>query len=132
MLLHKLESLNDYALYLQGHPDEVQGLYEEILIHVTSFFRDPEVFEQLKVQVFPAICQNKSQNMPIRIWVAGCSTGEEVYSIAICLLEFLKDRPDASADSDFLPPTSAKPLSVKLDLVVTQQPRWKGVCTRAP
>ena len=93
ILLHKLESLNDYALYLQEHPDEVQGLYEEILIHVTSFFRDPEVFELLKVQVFPAICQNKSQNVPIRIWVAGCSTGEEVYSIAICLLEFLKDRP---------------------------------------
>ena len=93
MLLHKLESLNDYALYLQEHPDEVQGLYEEILIHVTSFFRDPEVFERLKVQVFPTICQNKSHNVPIRIWVAGCSTGEEVYSIAICLLEFLKDRP---------------------------------------
>jgi two-component system CheB/CheR fusion protein len=92
MLLHKLESLQDYAQYLQAHPAEVQALYEEILIHVTSFFRDPEAFEQLKAEVFPAISQNKSANAPIRIWVAGCSTGEEVYSIAICLLEFFSDR----------------------------------------
>ncbi|WP_404790526.1 chemotaxis protein CheB [Altericista sp. CCNU0014] len=92
MLLYKLESLDDYAQYLQGHPDEVQALYEEILIHVTSFFRDPQAFEQLKTHVFPAISQNKSSDTPIRIWVAGCSTGEEVYSIAICLLEFFSDR----------------------------------------
>jgi two-component system, chemotaxis family, CheB/CheR fusion protein len=92
MLLYKLENLEDYAQYLQDHPAEVQALYEEILIHVTSFFRDPEVFEQLKTQVFPTIGQNKAANTPIRIWVAGCSTGEEVYSIAICLLEFFSDR----------------------------------------
>ncbi|MBW4552481.1 MAG: PAS domain-containing protein [Aphanocapsa sp. GSE-SYN-MK-11-07L] len=92
MLLYKLESLEDYAQYLQGYPDEVQALYEEILIHVTSFFRDPETFEQLSAQVFPTISQNKSAEAPIRIWVAGCSTGEEVYSIAICLLEFFSDR----------------------------------------
>lgn len=91
MLLYKLEQLNDYARYLQAHPTEVKALYEEILIHVTSFFRDAEVFEMLKERVFPAITQNKSADTPIRIWVAGCSTGEEVYSIAICLLEFLVD-----------------------------------------
>jgi two-component system, chemotaxis family, CheB/CheR fusion protein len=67
-------------------------LYEEILIHVTSFFRDPEAFEILKTKVFETIARNKSAELPIRIWVAGCSTGEEVYSIAICLLEFLTDR----------------------------------------
>jgi two-component system, chemotaxis family, CheB/CheR fusion protein len=92
LLLYKLENLEDYAQYLQEHPAEVQALYEEILIHVTSFFRDPEVFEQLKTQVFPTISQNKSADAPIRIWVAGCSTGEEVYSIAICLSEFFSDR----------------------------------------
>lgn len=91
MLLYKLERLEDYAQYLQDHPAEVKALYEEILIHVTSFFRDPEAFEQLKEQVFPTITQNKSEGTPIRIWVAGCATGEEVYSIAICLLEFLGD-----------------------------------------
>lgn len=92
MLLYKFESLKDYAQYLQKHPAEVQALYEEILIHVTSFFRDPETFEQLKTQVLPTLSQNKMASTSIRIWVAGCSTGEEVYSIAICLLEFFSDR----------------------------------------
>ncbi len=92
MVLYKLEQLEDYAAYLQEHPAEVKALYEEILIHVTSFFRDPEAFERLKARVFPTITQNKSAEFPIRIWVAGCSTGEEVYSIAICLLEFLADK----------------------------------------
>lgn len=91
MLLYKLENLADYAAYLQAHPNEVKALYEEILIHVTSFFRDPDAFDLLKERVFPVITQNKSVDVPIRIWVAGCSTGEEVYSIAICLLEFLED-----------------------------------------
>ncbi|MEG4864787.1 MULTISPECIES: chemotaxis protein CheB [unclassified Microcoleus] len=92
MVLYKLENLDDYAEYLRQNAAEVTALYEEILIHVTSFFRDPEAFENLKELVFPAITQNKSPDAPIRIWVAGCSTGEEVYSIAICLLEFLSDR----------------------------------------
>lgn len=92
MLLYKLEQLEDYATYLEAHPAEVKALYEEILIHVTSFFRDPEAFELLKTRVFPTITQNKSAEFPIRIWVGGCSTGEEVYSIAICLLEYLADQ----------------------------------------
>ncbi|MEG4092210.1 chemotaxis protein CheB [Microcoleus sp. Pol12B4] len=92
MVLYKLESLNDYAQHLRYNSAEVTALYEEILIHVTSFFRDAEAFEKLKEVVFPTITQNKSAETPIRIWVAGCSTGEEVYSIAICLLEFLGDR----------------------------------------
>ena len=61
---------------------------------MTSFFREPDSFKVLQELVFPAICQNKAIDAPIRIWVAGCSTGEEVYSIAMCLLEFLGDRPD--------------------------------------
>jgi two-component system, chemotaxis family, CheB/CheR fusion protein len=92
ILLCKLDRLADYVAYLQAHPTEVKALYEEILIHVTSFFRDPRAFELLKTKVFPTIAQNKSAELPIRIWVAGCSTGEEVYSIAICLLEFLSER----------------------------------------
>src|SRR4028118_375517 len=92
MVLYKVELLHDYAEHLQHNSAEVKALYEEILIHVTSFFRDSEAFQKLKELVFPTINQNKSANAPIRIWVAGCSTGEEVYSIAICLLEFLGDR----------------------------------------
>ncbi|MHC5717137.1 MAG: chemotaxis protein CheB, partial [Nostoc sp.] len=92
MLLYKLERLQDYAQYLQDNLAEVKALYEEILIHVTHFFRDSEAFKLLKERVFPTIMQNKSAGLPIRIWVAGCSTGEEVYSIAISLLEFLADK----------------------------------------
>ncbi|WP_298915719.1 chemotaxis protein CheB [uncultured Nostoc sp.] len=91
MLLYKLERLEDYTLYLQENPAEVRALYEEILIHVTYFFRDTEVFQQLKERVFPTIMLSKPA-LPIRIWVAGCSTGEEVYSIAISLLEFLSHK----------------------------------------
>ena len=91
MLLCRVEQLADYAVYLQVHPAEINALFEEIFIHVTSFFRDPAAFELLLTKVFPTITQHKSAS-PIRIWVAGCSTGEEVYSIAMCLLEFLADR----------------------------------------
>jgi two-component system CheB/CheR fusion protein len=92
LLLYQLDQLEDYAAYLQTHPAEVKALYEEILIHVTRFFRDPAAFEHLKTQVFPIITSQKSADTAIRIWVAGCSTGEEVYSIAICLLEFLAEQ----------------------------------------
>jgi two-component system, chemotaxis family, CheB/CheR fusion protein len=92
MLLYKMERLEDYAEYLQAHPGEIKALYEEFLIHVTHFFRDPEAFDLLKTQIFPMMMQNKPVDTPIRIWVPGCSTGEEVYSLAICLLEFLSDQ----------------------------------------
>jgi two-component system, chemotaxis family, CheB/CheR fusion protein len=88
MVLYRLETLENYATYLQGHGAEVQALYEDILINVTSFFRDSIAFATLASKVFPAIA-NRTPDAPIRIWVVGCSTGEEVYSIAICLLEFL-------------------------------------------
>src|SRR5919202_317484 len=88
MLLYQLEQLEDYARYLQSKPAEVTALYHDLLIHVTSFFRDPESFKALKNLVFPVFIQDKTPGTPIRIWVAGCSTGEEAYSIAICLLEF--------------------------------------------
>lgn len=92
MVLYQLENLEDYARYLQSNLAEVLALYRDCLIHVTSFFRDPESFEALKSVVFPTIIKDKSPGTPIRIWVAGCSTGEEAYSIAICLLEFLSDQ----------------------------------------
>jgi two-component system CheB/CheR fusion protein len=92
MVLYKLDSLEDYVTYLRGHPAEVQALYEDVLIHVTSFFRDDGAFDTLKSKVFPNITKDKASGVPIRIWVAGCSTGEEAYSIAICLLEFLENQ----------------------------------------
>ncbi|HET6984428.1 MAG TPA: CheR family methyltransferase, partial [Myxococcaceae bacterium] len=91
MALLRIESLRDYLALLRDHPEEAGRLYEEVLIHVTSFFRDPDVFESLKSAVFPQILKAKGPGEPIRFWVAGCSTGEELYSLAIALLEFLDD-----------------------------------------
>lgn len=92
MMILKLDSLGGYANYLKEHPEEGQKLYDDVLIPVTSFFRDFEAFEALKAQVYPAIVKNKSNKGSIRIWAPGCSTGEETYSLAMTLLEFLGDR----------------------------------------
>src|SRR6266702_4545260 len=92
MALHKIGKLKEYVLFLRQHPSEVEALYEDILIKVTSFFRDPDAFEALKTEVFPSILKHRSPVEPIRIWVPGCSTGEETYSQAIALLEFLRNR----------------------------------------
>lgn len=90
MTLHSLERPEDYITYLQSHPEEIEALYQDLLINVTSFFRDPESFQVLESHVFPSLIEGRPTDSPIRIWVPGCSTGEEAYSIAICLLEFLE------------------------------------------
>ncbi|WP_240359659.1 chemotaxis protein CheB [Pyxidicoccus trucidator] len=92
MALRRVDGLPDYVKLLEESPDEARALYEDILIHVTSFFREPEAFEALKKHVFPTLLEHKPAGAPLRFWVAGCSTGEEVYSLAICLLEFLGER----------------------------------------
>lgn len=89
MVLHRVSSLAHYLKYLQENPKEVMALFEDLLINVTDFFRDAEAFDSLKARVFPSIMNGRAAGTPIRIWVPGCSTGEEVYSIAISLLEFL-------------------------------------------
>lgn len=92
MVVHRLQNLDQYIALLQENRQELDALYQNILIHVTGFFRDPDNFEALKKTVFPEILKNHSPHVPIRIWVPGCSTGEEVYSLAISLLEFLGER----------------------------------------
>jgi two-component system CheB/CheR fusion protein len=92
MALRKIESIGDYLKFLDGNREEIDALFQEILIHVTGFFRDPDVFTALRGKVFARILGRSGAKEPIRIWVPGCSTGEEVYSIAICLLEHLGDR----------------------------------------
>jgi two-component system CheB/CheR fusion protein len=93
MAINRTDTLAEYMQLLEHSPPEVEALYQDILINVTSFFRDSEVFETLKSTVFPEIIKNKSPEAPIRIWVPGCSTGQEVYSLAIALLEFLDQSP---------------------------------------
>src|SRR3989441_1413686 len=92
MALQRIGKLKEYVLFLREHPSEVEALYEDILIKVTSFFRDPDAFEALKAEVFPSILKHRSAEEPVRVWVPGCSTGEETYSQAIALLEFLGNR----------------------------------------
>ena len=91
MVLNKCENLSLYATMLRNTPKEIDALYDDFLINVTSFFRDPDFFRILSTGVFPAIVKERKAADPIRIWVAGCSTGEEAYSITICLLEFLEE-----------------------------------------
>ena len=92
MVLHKLSTAEQYLKYLEENPSEVLQLYSDILIHVTRFFRDPGSFNALTQEVFPKIVEQRERDSPIRIWVPGCSTGEEAYSIAIALLEYLGHR----------------------------------------
>jgi two-component system CheB/CheR fusion protein len=92
MTLRRIDSLEEYAQYLRANPEELDALFHDLLIKVTGFFRDPETFEALKSEVFAAIMRDRPANRPVRIWVPGCASGEECYSIAICLLEFLGDR----------------------------------------
>lgn len=92
MALRRVGGLDEYAALLRVDPDEARALAQDMLIHVTSFFRDPDAFTALKEKVFVEIGQGKDEGNSIRIWVPGCSTGEEVYSLAICLLESLGAR----------------------------------------
>jgi two-component system, chemotaxis family, CheB/CheR fusion protein len=92
MVVHKIDDLAEYARFVQSKPVEIKALYQDMLINVTSFFRGPRVFEALKTSVFPAIQKNISQEGGIRVWTPGCSSGEETYSVAMALLEFLGDR----------------------------------------
>ena len=91
MMLQQVGEIEDYAKYLRLHPEEIKNLYEDILINVTSFFREPESFESLQKTVFPEILRNRAEDEAIRIWVPGCASGEEAYSLAISLVEFLGD-----------------------------------------
>src|SRR5215468_2127302 len=92
MVVHKIDKLDEYVRHVQLNPAEIKALYQDMLINVTSFFRNPRVFDTLKAEVFPAILKNRTSDLPIRIWTPGCASGEEAYSVAIALLEFLGDK----------------------------------------
>jgi two-component system CheB/CheR fusion protein len=92
MALHRLSEVSQYIKVLQSNPVELRGLFQDFLIHVTQFFREPESFEALADLVFPKIIEGRDRERPIRMWVCGCATGEEAYSLAIALTEFLQQR----------------------------------------
>jgi len=91
MLFQKIKTLKEYITYLKVNSGELESLFDDLLINVTSFFREPETFQFLYDTVFPRLLKNRSINEPIRIWVPACASGEEVYSIAILLSEFLNE-----------------------------------------
>ena len=92
MALLQMDTLASYLTYVREHQTEVDALYQDVLIGVTSFFRDPATFETLVQEIFPHLLATTTADSPIRAWVPGCSTGEEVYSLAMCLLECLTKR----------------------------------------
>ena len=91
MSQHNLTDTDMYARYLSEHPAEAHALFGELLINVTSFFRDPGAFAALKKDILPGLLAGKSPDEEFRVWVAGCATGEEAYSIAILLSEFMEE-----------------------------------------
>ncbi|HEX4638878.1 MAG TPA: chemotaxis protein CheB [Chthoniobacterales bacterium] len=89
MALHRLERMDQYSRFLRDNPKEIQELFGDLLINVTRFFRDDRVFGVLKKRFIPALLKQKDRKGELRVWVPGCATGEEVYSLAICILESL-------------------------------------------
>jgi two-component system CheB/CheR fusion protein len=92
MALHKVSAVGDYLQLLKENSAEVHQLYQDILIHVTRFFREPESFDCLAREVFPKLLEARTGEAPLRIWVPACSTGEEPYSVAMTLMEVLDQR----------------------------------------
>ena len=95
MMLKHFPALQQYVRYLQSDYNELRDLHDDVLIGMTSFFRDPDVWDAFKTDIIPQLFRQAESGQPLRIWVPGCSTGEEVYSIAMCLIEH---RPQAGED----------------------------------
>ncbi|MBL8496586.1 PAS domain-containing protein [Nitrosomonas sp. JL21] len=85
-----IDDIDVYAQLIKKNSNEISALFKELLINVTSFFRDSEAFEVLEKDILPGLCKNKTEHSVFRVWVAGCATGEEAYSIAIILKEWLE------------------------------------------
>ena len=95
MLLYRQETLREYANYLKENPAEATILYNDLLINVTTFFRDAEAMDYLKKTLLPELIKNKPPREPLRVWVPACSTGQEAYSLAMLLVEILGERMSA-------------------------------------
>ncbi|RYY44852.1 MAG: PAS domain S-box protein, partial [Chitinophagaceae bacterium] len=92
MLIYRLQTLDDYYKHIKENAGEVTILYQDILINVTSFFRDPDAMEYVKKTLLPKVLKAKGPSEAIRIWVPACATGEEAYSMAITLMEAVSDK----------------------------------------
>lgn len=90
MIAHNIDDRRIYAQYVQKNPLETQALFKELLINVTHFFRDADAFEILEHDILPKLLADKTESDVVRVWVAGCASGEEAYSIAILLREYIE------------------------------------------
>jgi chemotaxis methyl-accepting protein methylase len=99
MGIHQINKITTYVRYLQENAQELELLFKELLIGVTSFFRDPSAWEQLKEEVIPALLSNRPANRPVRAWIPGCSSGEEAYSLAIIFREALEQMKPAGTNT---------------------------------
>ena len=97
MGVHQIDKISMYVNYLQQNTQEIDLLFNELLIGVTNFFREPETFEYLKENVIPNLLKIRMKERMLRIWIPGCSTGEEVYSIAIIIRECLEKTKQANS-----------------------------------
>lgn len=91
MGLHQIDKIANYVRFLQENSREVEALFRELLIGVTSFFRDPDAWEQLKADILPTLLAGQSANRALRAWIPACATGEEAYSLAILFKETLEE-----------------------------------------
>jgi len=91
MGIHQIAKISSYIRYLQENPNELELLFKELLIGVTNFFRDTEVWEKLKAEIVRILLENRNPGQTLRAWVPGCSTGEEAYSLAILFKEALDE-----------------------------------------
>ena len=92
MVLNHIDNIKEYSEYVHKHPDELQKLFDDLLVGVTNFFREPNTFALLKEKVLPELVKGKTNQQAIRVWIIGCSSGEEAYSFAITLLEVLEEK----------------------------------------
>lgn len=95
MLVNKIKTLKEYTELLSNENNEVDLLYQDLLINVTNFFRDTEAFLHLKNVILPKLLETKAAGETLRLWVAACATGEEVYSIAMLLFEIQENNPNS-------------------------------------
>ncbi|WP_313952649.1 chemotaxis protein CheB [Accumulibacter sp.] len=134
MVQHQLTGMDAYVSYIREHPAESQALFKDLLVNVTSFFRDPEAFEVLGQEIIPNLLAGKPADYVLRVWVAGCATGEETYSIAMLIRESMEQAPKAlkvqiySTDLDEEAITVARagfyPLNVTADLTAERLQRF--------
>lgn len=124
--IHNIDDAGTYLRYLQEHPEEIHQLFKELLINVTSFFREPEAFDILKKVILPALLHDKPSDYGIRVWVPGCATGEEAYSIAMVIREYAEEKrqdyrlqmfaTDIDEDSITQARTGFFPMNIALDV----------------